>query len=111
MVESPAAAILSDELAKMCDFFSIGTNDLTAYTLACERNSQLQRYFDPKHPAVFRLIEKVAKSAKCAGIPVGICGELAADEELTEYFINIGIDELSVPPKKILPLRKRIINL
>ncbi|MCQ2450751.1 MAG: aldolase/citrate lyase family protein, partial [Clostridia bacterium] len=111
MVETPAAAIISDELAKMCDFFSIGTNDLTAYTLACDRNSQLGRYFDPKHPAVLRLIEKVAKNAHVAGIPVGICGELAADEELTEYFINIGIDELSVSPKKVLPLRKIINNL
>ncbi len=111
MVETPAAAIMSDELAKLCDFFSIGSNDLTQYTLACDRNSQLGRYFDPKHPSVLRLIEKVANNAHNAGIPVGICGELAADEELTEYFLNIGIDELSVSPKKILPLRKKINSL
>ncbi len=111
MVETPAAAIMSDCLAKNCDFFSIGSNDLTQYTLACDRNSQLGRYFDPKHPSVLRLIETVAKNAHDAGIPVGICGELAADEELTEFFLDIGIDELSVSPKKILPLRKKINNL
>lgn len=111
MVETPAAAVMSDELAKKCDFFSIGSNDLTQYTLACDRNSSLGRYFDPKHPSVLRLIETTAKNARAAGIPVGICGELAADEELTEYFLDIGIDELSVSPKKILPLRKKINNL
>lgn len=111
MVETPAAAVMSDELAKICDFFSIGTNDLTQYTLACDRNSRQDRYYDPKHTSVLRLIEKVANSAHNAGIPVGICGELAADEELAEYFIGIGIDELSVSPKKILPLRKRINSL
>ncbi len=111
MVETPAAAIMSDELAKICDFFSIGSNDLTQYTLACDRNSQLGRHFNPKHPSVLRLIKMVADNAHNAGIPVGICGELAADEELTEYFLNIGIDELSVSPKKILPLRKKINNL
>ncbi|MBQ0097691.1 MAG: phosphoenolpyruvate--protein phosphotransferase [Oscillospiraceae bacterium] len=111
MIETPAAAVISDELAKISDFFSIGSNDLTQYTLACDRNSQLGRYFDPKHPAVLRLIKTVAENAHNAGIPVGICGELAADEELTEFFLDIGIDELSVSPKKILPLRKRINNL
>ncbi len=111
MIETPAAAVISDELAGISDFFSIGSNDLTQYTLACDRNSQLGRYFNPKHPAVLRLIEKVANNAHNAGIPVGICGELAADEELTEFFLDIGIDELSVSPKKIMPLRKRINNL
>lgn len=111
MIETPAAAVISDELAKISDFFSIGSNDLTQYTLACDRNSQLGRYFDPKHPAVLCLIKIVAENAHNAGIPVGICGELAADEELTEFFLDIGIDELSVSPKKILPLRKRINNL
>ena len=111
MIETPSAAIMSDELAKICDFFSIGSNDLAQYTLACDRNSQLGRYFDPKHPSVLRLIEKTVKNAHAAGIPVGLCGELAADEELTEYFLRIGIDELSVSPKKILPLRKKINKL
>lgn len=111
MIETPAAAVISDELAKISDFFSIGSNDLTQYTLACDRNSQLGRYFNPKHPAVLRLIELVAQNAHKASIPVGICGELAADEDLTEFFLDIGIDELSVSPKKIMQLRKRINNL
>lgn len=111
MIETPAAAVISDKLAKEADFFSIGSNDLTQYTLACDRNSDLGRFFDPHHPAVLRLIETVAKNAHNAGIEVGICGELGADEELSEFFLNIGIDELSVSPSKITALRKRICEM
>lgn len=111
MIETPAAAIISDELAKQADFFSIGSNDLAQYTLACDRGGKLDRYYDPKHPAVLRLIEITAKNARDAGIPVGICGELAADEELAEFFADIGIDELSVSPNTVTSLRKKINSL
>ena len=94
MVETPAAALMSDQLAKEVDFFSCGTNDLTQYTLACDRqNSSLGRFFDPHHPAVLRLLRLVAENAHKNGIWVGICGELAADETLTEIFLSLGIDE------------------
>jgi phosphotransferase system enzyme I (PtsI) len=109
MVETPAAALISDELAKEADFFSVGTNDLTQYTLAADRqNNTLARFADPHHPALLKLLELTAKNAREAGIPIGICGELGADKELTRTFIRMGIDELSVPPPAILPLRKLI---
>jgi phosphotransferase system enzyme I (PtsI) len=109
MIETPAAVMISDLLAEEADFFSIGTNDLTQYTLAIDRqNPQLDRYYDPHHPAVLRMIEQVVKNAHEKGIWAGICGELGADPELTETFISMGIDELSVSPSGILPLRKNI---
>jgi phosphotransferase system enzyme I (PtsI) len=109
MIETPAAAICSEQLAKMVDFFSVGTNDLTQYTLAADRqNAEIAPYCDPHHPAVLALLEHIAKSAKKAGIWAGICGELAADPELTDTFLKMGYDELSVSPGRILGLRKRI---
>ena len=109
MIETPAAAVMSDELAKEVDFFSIGTNDLTQYTLAIDRqNSKLDRFYNPHHEAVLRLIERVVKNAHAAGIWAGICGELGADTELTERFLQMGLDELSVSPGCILPVRKAI---
>ncbi|MCL2018793.1 MAG: phosphoenolpyruvate--protein phosphotransferase [Oscillospiraceae bacterium] len=109
MVETPAAVIISAELAEMVDFFSIGTNDLTQYTLAADRqNSNIGSFYEPHHPAVMKMIEMTVKSAKDAGIWVGICGEIAADLELTEIFLNMGVDELSVSPNMLLPLRERI---
>ena len=109
MIETPAAAIMSDRLAKEVDFFSCGTNDLTQYTLACDRqNNDLGRFFDPHHPAVLRLLKMVTDNAHKNGIWVGICGELGADLDLTETFLSIGIDELSVSPRAVLPLRQKI---
>ena len=109
MIETPAAAVMSDRLAKEVDFFSCGTNDLTQYALACDRqNNDLGRFFDPHHPAVLRLLKTVADNAHKNGIWVGICGELGADPELTETFLSIGIDELSVSPRAVLPLRQKI---
>jgi len=111
MIETPAAAIMSDRLAKEVDFFSCGTNDLTQYTLACDRqNNDLGRFFDPHHPAVLRLLKMVTDNAHKNGIWVGICGELGADLQLTETFLSIGIDELSVSPRSVLPLRKKVIE-
>ena len=109
MIETPAAAIISDRLAKIVDFFSIGTNDLTQYTLACDRqNNDLGRFFNAHHPAVLRLIKTVAANAHKEGIWCGICGELGADLDLTETFLSIGVDELSVSPRAVLPLRQKI---
>jgi len=109
MIETPAAAVISDRLAKVVDFFSIGTNDLTQYTLACDRqNNDLGRFFNAHHPAVLRLIKMVAENAHKEGIWCGICGELGADLELTETFLSIGIDELSVSPRSVLPLRQKV---
>lgn len=109
MIETPAAAVMSDELAKLVDFFSIGTNDLTQYTLAIDRqNAKLDEFYDAHHPAVLRLIEMVVKNAHNAGIWAGICGELGADITLTETFLKMGLDELSVSPGCILPVRKVI---
>ena len=109
MIETPAAAIISDRLAKVVDFFSIGTNDLTQYTEACDRqNNNLGRFFNPHHPAVLRLIKMVAENAHKNGIWCGICGELGADLDLTETFLSIGVDELSVSPRSVLPLRAKI---
>ena len=109
MIETPAAAVMSDRLAKLVDFFSCGTNDLTQYTLACDRqNADLGRFYNPHHPAVLRLLKMVCDNAHKQGIWVGICGELGADLELTETFLSIGIDELSVSPRSVLPLRQKI---
>lgn len=114
MIETPAAALISDELAKEVDFFSIGSNDLTQYTLAIDRQqTDLDNFFDPRHPALLRLIEMTVKNGHKEGIWVGICGELGADLSLTEDFLRIGVDELSVSPPAVLPLREKIgsINL
>ena len=109
MIETPSAAVISDRLAKIVDFFSIGTNDLTQYTLACDRqNNDLGRFFNAHHPAVLRLIKMVAANAHKEGIWCGICGELGADLELTETFLSIGVDELSVSPRAVLPLRQKV---
>lgn len=109
MIETPAAVMLSDRLAKEVDFFSVGTNDLTQYTLACDRqNNDLGRFYDPHHPAVVRMLKLVADNAHKNGIWVGICGELAADLTMTETFLAIGIDELSVSPRAVLPLRNAV---
>lgn len=112
MIETPAAAIISDLLAPMVDFFSIGTNDLTQYILAADRqNHNLEPFIDVKHPAVLRLIEEVAKNAHKHGKWVGICGELASDPTLSEFFLNLGVDELSVSASHILKLRENIRSL
>lgn len=109
MIETPAAAIMSDVLAKEVDFFSIGTNDLTQYTLALDRqNSKLDSFYDPRHPALLRFIALAAKNAHKNGIWIGICGELAADLSMTETFLAMGIDELSVSPPFVLNLRKKV---
>ncbi len=107
MIETPAAVMISRELAKEVDFFSIGTNDLTQYTLAIDRqNPKLDDFYDAHHPAVLEMIRMVAQNAHAEGIWAGICGELGADLELTEQFVQMGIDELSVSPGRILPIRK-----
>ena len=107
MIETPAAVMISDQLAKKVDFFSIGTNDLTQYTLAIDRqNTALDEFYDPHHPAVLRMISMVVNNAHKAGIWAGICGELGADRELTKEFLVMGVDELSVSPGNILPIRK-----
>ena len=109
MIETPAAAVISDRLAKEVDFFSIGTNDLTQYTLACDRqNNDLGRFYNPHHPAVLRLIQMVTENAHKNGIWVGICGELGADLTLTETFLAMGVDERSVTPRAVLPLRNAV---
>lgn len=111
MIETPAAAIISDELAKEVDFFSIGTNDLTQYTLAIDRqNTKLDEFYDPHHPAILRMISMVVENAHKAGIWAGICGELGADTELTKEFLAMGVDELSVSPGSILPIRKIVLE-
>lgn len=109
MIETPAAAIISDDLAKEVDFFSVGTNDLTQYTTAVDRqNANVDKFYYPHHKALLRLIKMAADNAHKNGIWIGICGELGADTELTEIFLSMGIDELSVSPACILPLRKKI---
>ncbi|MEG2017749.1 MAG: phosphoenolpyruvate--protein phosphotransferase [Clostridium sp.] len=109
MIETPAAVMISDELAKEVDFFSVGTNDLTQYTLAMDRqNEKLDCFFNPHHKAVLRMLDMVVKNAHDNGIWAGICGELGADLELTRIFLEMGFDELSVSPGKVLKLRKRI---
>ena len=112
MIETPAAVMMSAELAHEVDFFSVGTNDLTQYTLAVDRQGVgLDRFFDAHHPAVLRMIRMVAENAHKAGIWIGICGELGADAELTETFLSMGIDELSVSPSAVLPLRSAIRSI
>lgn len=107
MIETPAAVMVSDELAEEVDFFSIGTNDLTQYTLAVDRqNAKLGDFYNPHHRAVLRMIEMVVKNAHAAGIWAGICGELGADLSLTETFLKMGVDELSVSPSMVLRVRK-----
>ena len=109
MIETPAAAFMSDRLAQEVDFFSVGTNDLTQYTLACDRQcNNLGKFYDPHHPAVLRAIKMAADNAHKYGKWIGICGELGADLEMTETFLAIGIDELSVSPSAVLPLRNAI---
>ncbi len=112
MIETPAAAILSDRLAPLVDFFSVGTNDLTQFTLACDRqNPEVQPFVDPRHEAVLRLIRMSAENAHRNGAWIGICGELAADTGLTETFLRMGIDELSVSPPLVLKLRAAVRSL
>ena len=106
MIETPASVLIADELAKEVDFFSVGTNDLTQYTLACDRQANdLGKFFDPHHPAVLRALKMAADAAHAAGFWIGICGELGADVSLLPTFLAIGIDELSVSPASVLPLR------
>ena len=112
MIETPAAVMVSRELAKEVDFFSIGTNDLTQYTLAIDRqNAKLDNIYDSHHEAVLRMIQMVIDNAHKEGIWAGICGELGADTTLTERFIQMGIDELSVSPTFVLPVRKIVREL
>ena len=109
MIETPASVMMSRELAKEVDFFSVGTNDLTQYTLAIDRqNLALDEFYDPHHPAVLAMIKMAADNAHAEGKWIGICGELGADLELTEEFLKMGLDELSVSPAMVLPLRKKI---
>lgn len=112
MVETPAAALISDELAKEVDFFSLGTNDLTQYTLAIDRqNEKLAKFYNSHHRAIIELIKITCENAHKNGIWVGICGELAGDLKLTKTFVDMGIDELSVSPSKVLSLRKAVRNI
>ena len=109
MIETPSSVAIADLLARHSDFFSIGTNDLTQYTLAIDRqNSKLDNIYDSHHPAVLRMIQKTIENGHKAGCWVGICGELGADMTLTETFLKMGIDELSVSPTFVLPIRKLI---
>lgn len=109
MIETPAAVFIADELAQLADFFSVGTNDLTQYTLACDRQcNDLGKFFDPHHPALLRALKMTADAAHQAGIWIGICGELGADLSLLPTFLAMGIDELSVTPTAVLPLRAAI---
>ena len=111
MIETPAAAIISDLLAREVDFFSIGTNDLTQYTLAADRqNASIEPFCDRHHEAVLRLIRTAVENAHGAGIWAGICGELAADAALTDTFLDMGVDELSMTPGSILEIKARILD-
>lgn len=112
MVETPAAVLIADDLAEYCDFFSIGTNDLTQYTLAVDRqNDKLDPFLDTHHPAVLKEIKETVEAGHRHGIWVGICGELVADRELTDQFLRMGVDELSVNPKSVLKVRKVVRGL
>jgi phosphotransferase system enzyme I (PtsI) len=112
MIETPAAAIISDRLAKEVDFFSCGTNDLTQYTLACDRqNNDLGRFYDPHHLSVVRLLKMVVENAHKNGVWVGVCGELGADLDMTETFLAIGVDELSVTPRSVLAVRSKVRSI
>ena len=107
MIETPAAVMISDELAELVDFFSVGTNDLTQYTLAIDRqNEKLEEFFNPHHKAILKMLQMVVDNAHAAGKWAGICGELGADPELTETFVRMGFDEISVAPSMVLKLRK-----
>ncbi len=109
MIETPASVMISRDLAKEVDFFSVGTNDLTQYTLAIDRqNAKLDEFYNPHHPAILSMIRMAAENAHAEGAWIGICGELGADLELTEEFLKMGLDELSVSPSMVLPLRKKI---
>ena len=109
MIETPAAVMVSDELAQMVDFFSIGTNDLLQFTLGMDReNERMEKYFDPHHPAILKMLRIVANNVHLEEKPISICGDMAADLSLTEFFLQIGIDELSVAPGQVLALRKKI---
>lgn len=109
MIETPAAVMISDELAQMVDFFSIGTNDLLQFTLGMDReNERMEKYFDPHHPAILKMLRIVANNVHLEEKPISICGDMAADLSLTEFFLQIGIDELSVAPGQVLALRKKI---
>ena len=112
MIETPAAVMISDKLAKYADFFSLGTNDLTQLTLGIDaENAAMSKYFDPHHEAVLRMIKLTIDNAHAAGIQVGICGELAGDEEMIGPLVEMGIDAISVAPVRVLPLRRRICEL
>ena len=112
MIEIPRAALTADAIANEAEFFSFGTNDLTQYLLAMDRqNPALAPFCDPHHPAVLRAIEETVRNAHLEGCRVGICGELAADESLTQTFLRLGVDELSVSPPRILPLRRAIRDM
>lgn len=114
MIETPAAAILSEELAQYVDFFSVGTNDLTQYTLACDRqNPRLLRYFEreKRYEAVMRLVAHAAQSAHKHGAWIGVCGSLAANTDFTEAFLRMGVDELSVPPSAVLKTREKVRSI
>ena len=112
MIETPAAAVISDKLAPMVDFFSVGTNDLTQYTLACDRqNPDIEQFVDTHHEAVLRLIEMSAENAHKHGAWIGICGGLAAVTTLTETFLRMGIDELSVSPTFVLKVRGAVRSI
>ncbi len=112
MIETPAAALISDKLAPLVDFFSVGTNDLTQYTLACDRqNPDIEQFIDTHHEAILRLIEMSAENAHKHDAWIGICGELAADTSLTEESLRMGIDELSVSPTFVLKVREAVRNI
>ncbi len=112
MVETPSAILMADEMAEEVDFFSLGTNDLTQFILACDRErTDMGEYYNPYHPAVLKAVKLAAEAAKRHGIPVGICGEIASDMSLLPYFLEIGIDEISVPPSAVLPLREKLRNI
>lgn len=109
MIETPAAVMISDELAELVDFFSIGTNDLTQYTLAIDRqNERLDDFYNPRHKAILRMIRMVVENAHRHGKWAGICGELGADLSLTEEFVRMGVDELSVSPSTVLKIRQKV---
>ena len=109
MIETPAAVMVSDELAELVDFFSIGTNDLTQYTLAIDRqNQRLEDFYNPHHKAILRMIQMVVDNAHKCGKWAGICGELGADTELTQTFVDMGVDELSVAPPMVLKVREKV---
>lgn len=111
MIETPAAAVISDILDKEVDFFSIGTNDLIQYTLAIDRtNDKVSYLYNPLHPAVLRLIKMTVENAHKRGIEVGVCGEIASNQEFVPVLIGLGVDELSVNPSKILNVKKKILQ-